>query len=81
MMLVNYQIRLLKNSDGTFKIDVQNLEQFCKDIDMSRSAVVDLFLAMTEAEGIDINFDNMSESIVDGLNWLLIRNQLMQEQI
>lgn len=60
--------QITKNSDGTFKIDVQNLEQFCKDIDMSRSAVVDLFLAMTEAEGIDINFDNMSESIVDGLN-------------
>ena len=60
--------QITKNSDGTFKIDVQNLEQFCKDVDMSRSAVVDLFLAMTEAEGIDINFDNMSESIVDGLN-------------
>lgn len=60
--------QITKNSDGTFKIDVQNLEQFCEDVDMSRSAVVDLFLAMTEAEGIDINFDNMSESIVDGLN-------------
>lgn len=60
--------QITKNSDGTFKIDVQNLEQFCDDVDMSRSAVVDLFLAMTEAEGIDINFDNMSESIVDGLN-------------
>ena len=60
--------QITKNSDGTFKIDVQNLEQFCNDVDMSRSAVVDLFLAMTEAEGIDINFDNMSESIVDGLN-------------
>lgn len=59
--------QITKNSDGTFKIDVQNLEQFCEDVDMSRSAVVDLFLAMTEAEGIDINFDNMSESIVDGL--------------
>lgn len=60
--------QITKNSDGTFKIDVRNLEQFCEDVDMSRSAVVDLFLAMTEAEGIDINFDNMSESIVDGLN-------------
>lgn len=60
--------QITKNSDGTFKIDIQNLEQFCEDVDMSRSAVVDLFLAMTEAEGIDINFDNMSESIVDGLN-------------
>lgn len=59
--------QITKNSDGTFKIDVQNLEQFCEDVDMSRSAVVDLFLAMTEAEGIDINFDNMSESIVDML--------------
>lgn len=57
-----------KSAEGVYTIDIENIDAFAQKMDMSVSAVMDMLLATEEAWDFDIDFSNVTDSIVDGLN-------------
>lgn len=58
---------ITKDAEGVYAINVKNIDEFAKRMDLSVSAATDLLLATSDAWDFDIDFDNISDSIVDGL--------------
>lgn len=58
------------NVDGQYKIAIDDLDEFAKDMDMSLSFVTDMLLATSEAWDFNVDFSSLSEGLVDGLNTL-----------
>lgn len=73
--------QIIKNADGTFKINVTDINALAEQMDMSVSMVTDILLAMKDATGIDISFDNIADSIVDGLHKISESSTASREDI
>lgn len=58
---------ITKSAEGIYSINVDNIDEFARRMDLSVSAATDLLLATSDAWDFDIDFDNISDSIVDGL--------------
>ena len=56
-----------KLADGSFNINVDDLGKLAEAMDMSVSSVTDIMLAMKDAGGFNIDFSNISESLISGL--------------
>ena len=57
-----------KSAEGIYSINVDNIDEFAKEMDTSVSAAMDLLLAASDAWDFDVDFSNISDGIVDGLD-------------
>lgn len=59
-----------KLSDGSYDINITDINTLAKRMDQSVSSVTDILLRMSETSGFNIEFDNLTESLIDGLGKL-----------
>lgn len=59
---------ITKSAEGIYSINVEDIDEFAKKMDLSTSAAMDLLLATSDAWDFDVDFSNISDSIVDGLH-------------
>ena len=57
-----------KDADGAYTIAINDLDMFASRMDMTLSQVTDMLLAANDAWDFDIDFESLTDSIVDGLN-------------
>lgn len=59
-----------KLADGSYSINITDINTLAQRMDQSVSSVTDILLRMSETSGFDIDFSNLSDSLVSGLESL-----------
>lgn len=73
--------QIIKNVDGSYDIQVQNIGKLAEQMNMSVSQTMDILMSMSNADGFNITFDNLSDSIVKNLNEISGVNAEARQQI
>lgn len=73
--------QIIKNVDGSYDIQVQNIGKLSEQMNMSVSQTMDILMSMSNADGFNITFDNLSDSIVKNLNEISGVNAEARQQI
>lgn len=73
--------QIIKNVDGSYDIQVQNIGKLAEQMNMSVSQTMDILMSMSNADGFNITFDNLSDSIEKNLNEISGVNAEARQQI
>lgn len=73
--------QIIKNVDGSYDIQVQNIGKLAEQMNMSVSQTMDILMSMSNADGFNITFDNLSDSIEKNLSEISGVNAEARQQI
>lgn len=73
--------QIIKNVNGSYDIQVQNIGKLAEQMNMSVSQTMDILMSMSNADGFNITFDNLSDSIEKNLNEISGVNAEARQQI